>query len=135
YEQGLEPLLNFFVAARNLRQKEDVISYAHPRVEEALENIVVAEPIRSERAVSRVVDAVLSSPSAFGNEAGSLAAAAGLLDAVARLEALAPSISATSLQRLDRWLEQQLLEGDDRKFDEFVQLAARIGSQASDVAE
>ncbi|WP_158172594.1 hypothetical protein, partial [Escherichia coli] len=33
FATGITPLVNFFVAARNLRQKGETVSYYHPRVE------------------------------------------------------------------------------------------------------
>ena len=37
YEKGVTPLVNFFVAARNLRQSESTVTYYHPRVEAGIE--------------------------------------------------------------------------------------------------
>jgi len=45
--RGVVPLVQFFVAARNLRQKEDTVSYYHPRVEAGVE-----KTLRSERLIA-----------------------------------------------------------------------------------
>jgi hypothetical protein len=62
-------LVAFFVAARNLRQSEDLITYYHPRVESGIERALVRSGLEAKRMFRLLVD-VLTSPDGPGEEWG-----------------------------------------------------------------
>jgi hypothetical protein len=50
--RGVAPLVQFFVAARNLRQNEEIITYYHPRVESGIEQAIVGQRLITRKTVS-----------------------------------------------------------------------------------
>lgn len=135
YDSGLEPLLNAFVAARNLRQKEDIVSIAHPRVEEALDEIVKNEPIRSEKIVAAVIEAVTKSAEALSGKELALPLAARIAAAAMRQKELELVLTDAARPLFDAWLEDRLLQGPVSDLAAILELAEIIGSPASELAE
>ncbi len=69
-ERGLSPLVDFFVAARNLRQSDSgLISYYHPRVEKGIEGALEQQRPLVRRTLRHLLD-VLTSPHGPGTENG-----------------------------------------------------------------
>ena len=110
FESGITPLVNFFVAARNLRQKGDTVSYYHPRVEAGIVKALNAEPLPVRRTLSRLVDILIDLTLAEG-ESGT-AVAAEIVGAAKKETDLAFSPSKTAQAAIDAWLAR-LLQSQD----------------------
>jgi hypothetical protein len=130
--EGVTPLINFFVAARNLRQNEGIVTYYHPRVEAGIEQTLAGHELIARRTLRLLIE-LLVSPDGPGEEWGA-GAAAKLLAAADRKPGLKPIPSATSASKIDAWLAARLEEGG-REFEANLQLAAAAGSPDSNGAE
>ena len=126
--KGVTPLIGFFVAARNFRQTENIISYYHPRVEAGLEQTLVRHYLIVRRTL-RLLVTVLTSASEWGT-----GAAARLLAATDETPDLKPVPEARSAAKVDTWLDGQLKKGGD-EFRSNLQLASAAGSTKSNVSE
>lgn len=126
YESGLEQLLNFFVAGRNLRQVESAVSYYHPKVEQGLEAVVVENRLQSCRVLGHVADALVSldddTTNAWGQEA-----CANLLMAANKVNSLRFRCPARPQEAVDVWLSKILLS-PEVDFEHYLRLAAGAGS-------
>lgn len=128
FESGITPLVNFFVAARNLRQKGDTVSYYHPRVEAGIVKALSAEPLPVRRTLSRLVDILIDLTLADG-ESGT-AIAAEIVGAAKKSADFAFTPSKTVQVAIDTWLGATLaIRGRDLKPK--LDLAAAIGSAES----
>ena len=60
--RGVRPLIGFFVAGRNLRQNEDVVTYYHPRVEAGIEKALLRDENRLivRRTLHHLIDVLTS---------------------------------------------------------------------------
>ena len=130
--RGVTPLINFFVAARNLRQSEGFVTYYHPRVEAGIEQALSRDELVSRRTLRHLIDNLVS-PDGPG-EAWGVAASARLLLAAARRTELKPTPSAAAAAKIDVWLAARLAEGG-KEFESNLQLAAAAGSAGSNPAE
>lgn len=131
--RGVSPLVDFFVAARNLRQSEGgIVTYYHPRVEagvtRALEKPEHRQVVR--RTLRHLLE-LLVSDDGPGADWGAGASARILAVARERFGVLPGAAAAT---RIDGWLEARLLEGGS-EFEAHIDLAAKAGSQASNGSE
>ena len=128
FESGITPLVNFFVAARNLRQKGDTVSYYHPRVEAGIIKALNTEPLPVRRTLSRLVDILVDLTLAEG-ESGT-AVAAEIVGAAKKSTDLAFAPSKTAQAAIDTWLGATLaIPGRDLRPK--LDLAAAIGSADS----
>jgi hypothetical protein len=128
FERGIAPLVNFFVAARNLRQKNDTVSYYHPRVEAGIIKTLTAEPLPVRRTLSRLVD-ILIELTVADNESGT-AVAAEIVSAAKKKAELTFAVSQRAQTTIDGWLSATLaIPGRDLKAK--LTLAASIGSTDS----
>lgn len=128
FETGITPLVNFFVAARNLRQKGEIVSYYHPRVEAGIEKAIAAKPLPVRRTLSRLVDILIDTNLANSEVATGIAAE--ILGATKKITALSFVPSKRSQLVIDQWLEATLATpGRDLKAK--LELAAAIGSPNS----
>ena len=132
--RGVRSLISFFVAGRNLRQNEDVVTYYHPRVEAGIENALLRHENRLivRRTFHHLIDVLtsLDEPHEWGT-----AAATKILAAVLYKKAelrLAPN--QQSAARVDSWVAAQLTECG-RAFEMNLRLAAAAGSASSNVSE
>ena len=131
--RGVRPLISFFVAGRNLRQNEDVVTYYHPRVEAGIESALLRHEHRLivRRTFHQLIDVLtsLDEPHEWGTRA-----AASILVAVCRKADLGLAPSQQSAARVDSWLAARLKErGHD--FEMSLRLAASAGSASSNVSE
>lgn len=130
-EKGVSPLVDFFLAARNLRQSDGgIITYYHPRVEAGVMRTLQRHQHTVRKTLRRLID-LLVSDSGPGAEWGAGAAARMLARAGDQFR-LKPSDSAAA--KIDSWLEARLAEGG-KEFEAHLELAARAGSAASNSAE
>jgi hypothetical protein len=128
FERGITPLVNFFVAARNLRQKNDTVSYYHPRVEAGIIKALTAEPLPVRRTLSRLVD-ILIDLTVADDESGT-AVAAEIVGAAKKEAELTFTVSQRAQAAIDAWLSATLaIPGRDLKPK--LTLAAAIGSTDS----
>lgn len=128
FESGITPLVNFFVAARNLRQKGDIVSYYHPRVEAGVVKALNAEPLPVRRTLARLVDILIDLPLAEGEDGTAIAAE--IVGAAKKSTDLAFTPSKAAQAAIDTWLGATLaIPGRDLKPK--LDLAAAIGSADS----
>ena len=126
--EGVTRFIGFFVAARNFRQTEDIISYYHPRVEAGIEQSLARHHLTVRRTLRLLVE-VLTSASERGT-----AAAARLLAATDKTPDLKPVPEPASAARIDTWLHDRLNTGGD-EFRSNLLLASAAGSSTSNAAE
>ena len=125
-------LIQFFVAARNLRQRENFVAYYHPRVEAGVERALVGDRLIVRSSLARLVR-VLTSAASPGDEWGA-ASAAKLLAAAATKPDLKVTPKGASAKVIDAWIARQLARGGD-EFRANLVLASRVGSAKSNVSE
>lgn len=132
-ERGLSPLVDFFVAARNLRQGDGgIITYYHPRVEAGItRTIEKSEHRQAVRSVLRHLVELLVSDEGPGAAWGA-GAAARILGRLRDKFGVKPGEAAWC--NIDTWLEARLAEGG-KNFEANLELAARAGSPVSNQAE
>jgi hypothetical protein len=132
FEKGAMPLANFFVAARNLRQSESMVSYYHPRVEAGIEQALKRVEIVTAKSLHLLIK-TLSSPDG-PDEAWGVAASARLLYALDRTPELRPRLSADVQAKIDAWLIDRVSMGG-KEFERNLKLAKSVGSSANNIAE
>lgn len=132
FEKGVSPLVNFFVAARNLRQAESTITYYHPRVEAGIEQVLDRDRLIARRTLRLLID-ILVSPDGPG-ELWGISASARLLMAADRTPELKPAPSAPAQAKIDTWLASELAKGG-KEFENNLNLAEAAGSRDSNVSE
>lgn len=125
-------LVGFFVASRNLRQTEDLITYYHPRVESGIERALVRSQLVVKRMLRLLVD-VLTSPDGPGDEWGA-GAAARLIAAVRNSGKVEVTPRTPATAKVDAWLAAHLEEPSE-DFEARLKLAAAAGSSALPHAE
>ena len=135
FETGFEELVNFLVAGRSLRQADSAVSYYHPRVEAALESVMLAAPIPARRFLQLLCDVLLE----FDGEKDWVddwgrQAAARMAAAASSVQTLRFGLKPAAQGVLDTWLVAMLGREDDR-FRDYLQLAARVGSDQCMPAE
>ncbi len=130
--KGVEPLVSFFVAARNLRQTEETVTYYHPRVEAGIERALKEYALLVRRTLRQLVDALIS-PSGPGENWGT-STAAKIVSAAIRHSEIKTTPSNTAQRAIDAWLSQELEEPDDDLLRK-LRLAAAAGSNKSIVSE
>jgi hypothetical protein len=132
FEKGVSPLVDFFVAARNLRQVDSVVSYYHPRVEAGIEKAMLRKELVAKKTIRVVIDSLVKL-----GETGSprhIESAARLVAAIAGHENLCTAASAAAQNQIDAWLAAEL-GGPRPAYDEALRLAAMVGSPRSNVSE
>lgn len=132
FEKGISPLIDFFVAARNLRQIEASVTYYHPRVEAGIEKALERNRLVATKALRTLVD-VLVSLDDSGNAWG-VAAAVRLIAAADRNQDLKPNPAPAAQAAIDAWLSSELAK-HGKDFEANLNLAAAAGSVASNVSE
>jgi len=132
FEKGVEPLVAFFVAARNLRQNDDEVSYYHPRVESGIEQALDDDRLLARKALRLLLEVLVSADGPaqeWGTEV-----AVRILSASARREGLKPTPSPTAQTIIDTWLSGREPH-DGQAFESFFRQAAEAGSTSSIVSE
>ncbi|MBO9873525.1 MULTISPECIES: hypothetical protein [Xanthomonas] len=132
--EGLSPLIGFFVAARNLRQVEDTVTYYHPRVESGIEQVLKQEPAAVVRdTLSYLIDALVALDGP--NPSWGAGTAARILAGMQRLPSdLRPSPSAGAQAGIDAWLISEFQEAG-KELEAHLRLAEAAGSPNSIIAE
>ena len=132
FGNGLTPMVNFQIAARNLRQTDDFVTYYHPRVEAGITRTLEGHAVPVRRYLRRLIDAFISPEGP--DPTWGVAAAARLLRACERTPDLKPHPSANATAAIDAWLAQRLASpGVDLEDD--LAVAAAAGSRDSVVSE
>jgi hypothetical protein len=133
FEKGVQPLVGFFIAARNLRQSNDVVAYYHPRVEAGIEKTMRADTLVVRRALRTLIDALVLLDETDGFR-GAFVAAKVVAACSTRLHDLKPEIREAAQIGIDAWIGIALLRGD-REFDSHLKIAASAGSNRCNAAE
>lgn len=130
-EDDVSPLVDFFVAARNLRQNGGgIITYYHPRVEAGITRTLKKHRQVVRKTLRRLIE-LLVSELGPGAEWGA-GAAARMLARTGEQFGVKPSNDVVA--KIDAWLEAKLAKGG-KEFNAHLELAARSGSVASNGAE
>ena len=126
--EGVSPLVNFFVTARNLRQTESTVTYYHPRVESGIERVLGRHPLVARKTLRQLVG-VLTSIDVPGDSWG-VGAAARLIAANAKFPEFQPTAASVPQRKIDLWLGTELRKAD-KEFHSNLLLAAAAGSPDS----
>lgn len=130
--KGVEPLVSFFVAARNLRQTEAVVTYYHPRVEAGIQRALEEHSLLVRKTLRHLID-ILVSPDGPDEDWG--AATAVKIIASSKLQpALKLTPSTEAQPKIDAWLAKAL-QTLGKDFENNLKLAAAAGSSGSTVSE
>jgi len=129
FERGVSPFVNFFVAARNLRQVETAVTYYHPRVEAGIEQALKRAELVARLALRDLIDVLISLDGEWGSAASSRLLYAA--DGTSELEA---KPTETSQLKIDAWLDRELTKGGT-EFESNLALATAAGSSASNLSE
>lgn len=130
--KGVEPLLSFFVAARNLRQTEAVVTYYHPRVEAGIQRALKEHGLLVRKTLRHLID-ILASLDGSDEDWGA-ATAVKIIAASALHPELKPTPSAEAQPKVDAWLAKAL-QTPSKDFENNLMLAAAAGSSGSTVSE
>jgi hypothetical protein len=132
FEKGVMPLVDCFVAARNLRSGAGDVSYYHPRVEAGVEAALKRHSIPVTLALRTLLD-VLTDPDGPGEDWGA-GIAARIVAAAQRIPELRLLPRPKAAAKIDAWLSDRLLD-PSLKLSEYAKLAAAAGSPASNACE
>ena len=105
WDRGITPLVRFFVASRNLRQTDDIVTYYHPRVEAGIVQASTKERVISGKALRALIDVWLSLD--YAGEWGA-SVAAKLIAAIPRGSGINLKLKRSATQQIDSWLEANL---------------------------
>ncbi|TKU64234.1 hypothetical protein [Citrobacter sp. wls711] len=129
---GVTPLIDFFVAARNLRSGDGNVSYYHPRVEAGVERALKRHAVPATAALRVLLD-VLTEPDEEV-EAWGAGVATRIVAAARRIPELTFKITPKITEKLDAWISSQLID-PACNFNEYLKLAAAAGSPRCNGAE
>ncbi|HBI6864228.1 TPA: hypothetical protein K8E22_003914 [Enterobacter cloacae] len=129
-EKGVTPLIDFFVAARNLRSGAGHVSYYHPRVEAGVERALRLSAVP----VSLTLRALINVLTEDEAEAWGTGIATRIVAAAKRLPELKLRLSPKAAARIDSWLSEQLKD-PDCDLNEYLKLAKAAGSSSCNGAE
>jgi hypothetical protein len=132
FAKGVMPLVDFFVAARNLRAGAGDVNYYHPRVEAGVEGALKRHALPVSLALRTLLD-VLTDPDGPGEDWGT-GVAARIVAAAKRIPELTLVPRPKAADKIDAWLSDRLSDPSS-KLSEHVSLAAAAGSTASNAAE
>lgn len=132
FEKGITPLVDFFVAARNLRSGAGYVTYYHPRVEAGVEGALKRHAVPVCLALRTLID-VLADPNGPGEHWG-VGVAARIVAAAKRIPELTLVPRPKTADKIDAWLSDHLANPSS-KLSEHVSLAAAAGSTSSNAAE
>ncbi|RUV41179.1 hypothetical protein EOD29_23785 [Mesorhizobium sp. M1A.T.Ca.IN.004.03.1.1] len=132
FEKGVMPLVDFFVAARNLRSGAGDVTYYHPRVEAGVEGALKRHAVPVCLALRTLLD-VLTDPDGPAEDWGA-GVAARIVAAAKHIPELTLVPRPKTAARVDGWLSDRLADPSS-KLSEHLSLAAAAGSPTSSVAE
>ncbi|HEY0286941.1 MAG TPA: hypothetical protein VGC62_08020 [Pseudomonas sp.] len=130
--RGVTPLVDFFVAARNLRSSSGQVRYYHPRVEAGIEQALKRDSVPARLALRSLFD-LLSDLGALGEEQG-CEFAARIMMACHAIPELKLKPSPKAAKKIDAWISSRLADHSCR-LSEYLAIAAAAGSPTSNVAE
>lgn len=130
--EGVNPLLNFLIAARNLRQEENTIAYYHPRVEAGIERALEKHPQIVRRTLRLLINQLALSEALEGD--WGVETASRIILSLGSLGQPLPSPASNAQGRIDNWLSVALLR-DGEQFQEYLRIAKAAGSANSNVSE
>lgn len=132
HKKGVSPLVHFFVAARNLRQLDSIITYYHPRVEAGIESALSDDRLVAKQTLEQLID-VLQAGNGLGGEWG-VSTSVVLLAAATKMSEFRPQPSIEAQNKIDDWLVNELVIGGNG-FGDNLRLAKLAGSSTSNVSE
>lgn len=132
FDEGVAPLIASFVAARNLRQNEDIVTYYHPRVESGIQQALAAHPLATRKALKLLVEVLTCGDGP--DQAWGSGVAVRLVAAVAGMPEIKPSPSTASQDLMDAWLGENT-KTSETDLGKHLQLAGAAGSERSTVSE
>lgn len=130
--RGASPLVDFFVAARNLRNSDGYVTYYHPRVEAGIESALKRDTVPARRALRALFDLLTEQDGPDENWGAGFAAR--IIAACKRIPELTLIPGAKAAPKVNAWLSERLADNSCR-LSEYLALAAAAGSPASNVAE
>lgn len=131
WERGVMPLVRFFVASRNLKQTDEIVTYYHPRVEAGILQALNNDRLAAGKALRALIGYWLSLEE--GGMWGAKAAA-NLIAGIPKDSNINLKLPTTAIQAIDSWLEANLSDPPD-KLERALDLIAEAGSPASSQAE
>jgi hypothetical protein len=131
WDRGIMPLVRFFVASRNLKQTDEIVTYYHPRVEAGILQALKNDRLAAGKALRALIGYWLSLEE--GGEWGAKASAK-LIAGIPKDSNINLKLPTTATQAIDSWLETNLSDPPD-KLERALDLIAEAGSPASSQAE
>lgn len=128
FRPGIEPLVDFLVAGRNLRLDNGVLSFYHPKVEDGLRLAFMSRPADAERALGLLCDALVALD-VVGDDDWGVETAIGVKKAVANLDQIAPFLAQHTEAVLDEYLVAKTLDSSSRAFEFSLKELAQYGSR------
>lgn len=133
FSKGIIPLAACFVAARNLRQTEDTVTYYHPRVESGIEQALSGDRLVARKALRLLVEVLTSEDGP--DQTWGTGVAVRLIAAVgSKLSELNFSPSVAAQVQIDTWLATQA-DCIGTELEANLRFAAAAGSKESTVSE
>ncbi|WP_297485957.1 hypothetical protein [Ferrovum sp.] len=132
FNKGVEPLVLFFVAARNLRQTEVSVTYYHPHVEAGIQRALVEHGLLVRQTLRHLINILVSSDGL--DENWGIATAVKIIAASAFQAELKLTPGEEAQVKIDAWLAKTLL-ASGKDFENNLRLAAATGSSGSTVSE
>jgi len=133
FDSGVQPLVGFFIAARNLRQSDDFVSYYHPRVEAGVESVMRSNGLVVRRAMRTLIEALATFDTSDETWGASIAGKV-ISASRARFPSLSLTVGAAAQHAIDQWISSSLPTAN-RDFDELLRIAAAAGSADCNAAE
>jgi hypothetical protein len=131
WDRGVTPLVRFFVAARNLRQNDDIVTYYHPRVESGIVQALENERVIAGKALRALIEIWVSLDDASEWGAG---VAAKLIAAIPKGSEIRLGLRPNATDKIDSWLEVHLANSPG-KLAAALDLIAAAGSPENPQAE
>jgi hypothetical protein len=131
WDRGIMPLVRFFVASRNLKQTDEIVTYYHPRVEAGILQALKNDRLAAGKALRALIGYWLSleDGGAWGAKAS-----AKLIAGIPKDSKINLKLPTTAIQAIDSWLETNLSDPPD-KLERALDLIAEAGSPSSSQAE
>lgn len=127
FRPGIESLVDFLVAGRNLRLDNGVLSFYHPKVEDGLRLAFMSRPADAERAIGLLCDALVALDAE--NDDWGVETAIGVKKAVANLDQIEPFLAQHTEAVLDEYLVAKTLDSSSRAFEFSLKELAQYGSR------
>ena len=131
WDSGVMPLVRFFIASRNLKQTDEIVTYYHPRVEAGMLQALKNDRLAAGKALRALIGYWLSLEE--GGTWGARASAQ-LIAGIPKDSDIPLKLPKIAIQVIDSWLESNLSDPPD-KLERALELIAEAGSGASSQAE